>query len=472
MENIAVSSLKRQLKSAQTALEGFPWRLATVLYTLSWGWSLLRPNTLYWDDWAFIYGQPKTYLNKIFGDTGLPPWRALIDQELIAIGYWTIQVLTFLMFFAAGIFVFAIFQKIKIFTVEQTQFITIVFLIIPINHSRIALVLFGYTTSYFLFFLAWLILVRSRTLQTFFCALAIFFWSFMTHSLLFFYLLPIIHFFILQRAYFNRSIRDKTLIAKTISLVSLPFVYYLMRSWLWYPKPEWNGYHSFRVDGATKGLVLLIFGTLIVGSFEYLFKRIRPVAISPKILTAGWVVFAWGLFPYFASGRLIDYISVTAFRSDWGGRNIMLAPIGAALLLSGLADLISINLRKLFRSIIISVFVVINIFFGTQIYLDSLKKNELTTLFVNANRSGLITPESRIIFLDETKIFNTRFSTYRDPELRAKLTIAEVSATSITGKVTCSKTQGELEVKLVTNKSYLDGLFSRNLGLQLEVNEC
>ena len=101
-----------------------------------------------------------------------------------------------------------------------------------------------------------------------------------------------------------------------------------------------------------------------------------------------------------------------------------------------------------------------------------MKKNELTTLFVNANRSGLITPESRIIFLDETKIFNTRFSTYRDPELRAKLTIAEVSATSITGKVTCSKTQGELEVKSITNKSYLDALFSRNLGLQLEVNEC
>ncbi|MFZ9804670.1 MAG: hypothetical protein ACO3DA_08660, partial [Ilumatobacteraceae bacterium] len=32
-------------------LAGFPWVSAIVLYTLSWGWSLLRPNTLYWDDW-------------------------------------------------------------------------------------------------------------------------------------------------------------------------------------------------------------------------------------------------------------------------------------------------------------------------------------------------------------------------------------------------------------------------------------
>ena len=86
MENAVVLSFKSRLKSAQVALEGFPWKLATILYTLSWGWSLLRPNTLYWDDWTYIYGRPKSYLNEIFVKTGLPPWRALIDQELIAFG--------------------------------------------------------------------------------------------------------------------------------------------------------------------------------------------------------------------------------------------------------------------------------------------------------------------------------------------------------------------------------------------------
>lgn len=104
-----------RLKPAKDILKGFPWRLATILYTLSWGWSLLRPNTLYWDDWAFIYGQPKTYLNQIFVDTGLPPWRAIIDQELIAIGYWTIPLLTFLMFFASGICIFLIIKKSDFF---------------------------------------------------------------------------------------------------------------------------------------------------------------------------------------------------------------------------------------------------------------------------------------------------------------------------------------------------------------------
>ena len=35
---------------SERMLAGFPWVSAIVLYTLSWGWSLLRPNTLYWDD--------------------------------------------------------------------------------------------------------------------------------------------------------------------------------------------------------------------------------------------------------------------------------------------------------------------------------------------------------------------------------------------------------------------------------------
>ena len=147
MENNVLFSTKSRLKTARSTLDGFPWRLATVLYTLSWGGSLLRPNTLYWDDWAFIYGQPKSYLNQIFIDTGLPPWRAIIDQELIAIGYWTLPVLTFFMFYGSSICLYLILQKVSAISKNQNEFITLLFLILPINHSRIALVLFGYTTS-------------------------------------------------------------------------------------------------------------------------------------------------------------------------------------------------------------------------------------------------------------------------------------------------------------------------------------
>ena len=138
--------------TSSRGIVGFPWLTALAVYTISWGWSLIRPNTLYWDDWAYIYNQPKTYLNEIFSKTGLAPWRAFIDQELLGVGYWTIRWLTFAMFFMAGVFLFEILKKIPFISLGQNRSIVLLFLIIPLNHARISLTMFGYTTSYFLFF--------------------------------------------------------------------------------------------------------------------------------------------------------------------------------------------------------------------------------------------------------------------------------------------------------------------------------
>jgi len=53
-------------------LDGFPWISAIVLYTLSWGWSLLRPNTFYCDDRALYFGQTPFHARHLFINTGRP----------------------------------------------------------------------------------------------------------------------------------------------------------------------------------------------------------------------------------------------------------------------------------------------------------------------------------------------------------------------------------------------------------------
>jgi hypothetical protein len=472
MKVFEARELNNRLKPAKDALEGFPWRLATILYTLSWVWSLLRPNTLYWDDWAFIYGQPKTYLNQIFVDTGLPPWRAIIDQELIAIGYWTIPLLTFFMFFASGICIFLIFKKIRLISEMQNKFITLLFLLLPINHSRIALVLFGYTSSYFLFFVAWLLLIRSKKFSSFLIALVLFFWSFMTHSFLFFYALPLLHFVIMQYPEWKIDLRSFKLHVRTFCLFSLPFCYYILRSFFWYPKPEWDGYHSITFGGLQKGLTFGATGLLIIGVSIFVFSRFKSAKKSLLTILVGWLIFAWSLLPYFANGRLPDFISVFAFRSDWGGRHIMLTPLGAALMLSGVLGIMPTRLKKTMALTSVAMCLVINVFFGSQFYLDSIKKEELTNLFVKAGSSQKINSESDIYFVDDTKIFNGRFSTYRDPELRNKLIISRVNAKSITGKASCQDAPNAIEFALKTKKSYLAALLSGDLGLYLEINKC
>ena len=464
--------LERHLKPAKDALNSFPWRLATILYTLSWGWSLLRPNTLYWDDWAFIYGQPKSYLNQIFVDTGLPPWRAIIDQELIAIGYWTIPLLTFFMFFGSGICIFLILKTVSLISETQNKLITLLFLLLPINHSRIALVLFGYTTSYFMFFLAWLLLIRSKKFSSFLIALILFFWSFITHSLLFFYALPALHFVVMQYSEWKINPRKLKSLVSALSLFSLPIFYYILRSFFWYPKPEWDGYHSITFGGTKKGIAFGAYGIVAIGLLGFLYGRLKPLNKSLIVIFVGWLIFAWGLLPYFANGRLPNFVSVFAFRSDWGGRHIMLTPFGAALMLGGLLGIMPQHLKKTVIIASLATCLAINVFFGSQFYIDSIKKEKLTELFINAGSTQKIGRDSEIYFLDNTKFFNGRFSTYRDPELRNKLIIAKVGVKSITGKTSCKNTPNAVAVELKTKKSYLAALLSRDLGLYFEINKC
>jgi len=220
------------------------------------------------------------------------------------------------------------------------------------------------------------------------------------------------------------------------------------------------------------GLRFFFIGFVLFGLMAYFAKKITQQKSSSIVLMSGWVIFALGLFPYFASGRFRSWIDVFALRSDWGGRLIMLTPLGAGLILLSLRDLLPANLQKTASRTMIGLCVSVNIFFGTQFYLDSLKKDELVTLLANAAAEDKIDQNSELVFVDETKLFNGRWSTYRDPELINKLFLAKVSAKSITGKVNCSELPQGLELRLKSDKSYLSALSSRDLDLYLEINNC
>jgi len=289
---------------------------------------------------------------------------------------------------------------------------------------------------------------------------------------MFFYLVPIAHFTIKYVKVKKSLLRDYRLIAELLILLAIPVVYFVLRRFFWYPKPEWIGYHSFRASGVITGLQYFLVGLFVSGVIAYLAWKTTRQMRSSIVLITGWALFAFGLFPYFAGGRFRSWLEVFSFRSDWGGRHIMLTPLGAGLILLSFRDLIPVNLQKIASRAVISLCVSVNIFFGTQFYLDSLKKDELVTLLANAASENKIDQNSEIVFIDETKLFNGRWSTYRDPELINKLFLAKVSAKSITGKVTCLELPQGLELRLKSDKSYLSALSSRDPGLYLEINNC
>jgi hypothetical protein len=339
MEKAEVFSVQNRLKSAQAALDGFPWKLATVLYTLSWGWSLLRPNTLYWDDWAYIYNRPKSYLNQIFVDTGLPPWRALIDQELISLGYWTIPVLTFLFFFASGIALYLILKKVIFLNQAQINFTILIFLIAPVNHARIALVMFGYTTSFFLFFVAWAILVRHTKTRSFFLAAILFFWSFMTHSFLFFLVLPIAHYIFLNKRHLNRTQKNLKLIGKTTILLLLPIIYVALRHQFWQSTEQFRDYHRIYNNGILLGLIYFLPFTLLAGLLLIPHKKKRTERTYQ--LALGFFVLGLGVFPYCISNNA-DRTLFLIWKAEWTSRHQLLMPLGLAILIVAMYSFLKI----------------------------------------------------------------------------------------------------------------------------------
>ncbi len=461
-------SVKVPESSSCRSFIGFPWLTAFLAYTFSWGWSLIRPSTLYWDDWAYIYDRPKSYLNEIFLKTGLPPWRALIDQELLGVGYWTIRWLTFIMFFAAGLFLFEILKKISFISLAQSRSIVLLFLIFPLNHARVPLVMFGYTTSYFLFFLAWMLLVKRSSWSLFLSACVCFMWSFMTHSFLIFTLLPILHFAYLHREQLIcKKPSSKTRAQFGLLLGSL-VLYYVARSLYWPPAPEYLWYHTVYPRAVLVSSVYFL--PFIVSSIIIVLRIRSGKKVSSKVLiiAAGFLAFAVAVFPYLSSGNLDSRMTFFFWELDWTSRHQLLMPLGAAAITVAIVSFISEKKSKPILALITAVMISLNLFWGIGTYVDSLKKVELKNLlFVELSSDG----SQSFVFVDETQRFNFRESAYRLYEFAGLLHNAGKVPVPVV-EYECGEETNQTKVIISSDKGLLEAFFSRNLGLHLEIGPC
>jgi hypothetical protein len=282
-------------------------------------------------------------------------------------------------------------------------------------------------------------------------------------------MVPIAHFLLIHVSAIRATRWRFFVKPNNIALFAIPFLYYIMRKFFWYRTEKYETYHQVTIDGAIRGIVFFSIGIALLLSIFLVCKIMQVKKVSNFIPLIGWALFAWGLFPYFVNQSLIDMISVFAFRSDWGSRHLLLTPLGAGLLVSGLALLLTKTLRTIFVNSLLLIFVCCNMFFGSQYFLDSNKKEQLIELFQNTDQQI----ENRdIIFVDETKRFNGRYSSYRNSELIGLTEISGRRVNSISGKTDCEQTPGGIQLTLRSNESYLSALLSRDLNLYFDSQEC
>ena len=329
--------------------------------------------------------------------------------------------------------------------------------------------MFGYTTSFFLFFVAWAILLGHKRATGYLLAVVLFFWSFMTHSFLFFYLLPVLHFASMNTKTLKIQNWNKTFLVKLVSLATLPFTYYILRSAYWPPTETYETYHQLTFDGFRRGLIFLVAGSAIAFAISQISWSRSKQTMARALAIVAWGVFAWGLFPYFVNQSLVNTRSVFAFRADYGTRHLLLTPLGIGLIVISIVIMIPVSSQKKLVGSILTLFTVVNVLIGTQYLLDSYKKDQLTELF---RQTEIVNSSSDLIFVDDTKLFNGRFSTYRNTELIGLVSLADKSVKSISGKSTCDDIEVGYEIRLKSEKSFNSALLSRNLGLYFEIKEC
>ena len=450
-------------------LAGFPWVSAIVLYTLSWGWSLLRPNTLYWDDWEGYFNKPLGDAFKTVTKMGRAPWAGFFEYLLLNLGTWAVTFSTFLTFFGISLIIYEILQCQTALKVIHVKVIVLSFLLLPVMQARVAVSIFDYTTSYFLFYLGWFVLVRYKSTKSFVLACVILFLSFKTHSFLFFVLLPFLHFGWLNRARLL-DLKKLSLVHFQFSVIAvLPLLYVISRSVFWPPSQSWQDYQQPTWAGVLTGLWPVLIG--LVGLSIIGVRRLKKLRtpLGLVLLVVGFSITALALFPYFAGELYVGYagrpayITVFEFRADWRSRHQLLMPLGLALSVVGLNELLKWRGKNIVVSTVLVISVALNMFWGSQYFLQSHKQEQLVELFKTTKAEVEIASVE-----DQTLRFNGRESTFRSYEWNGFMTLAGIP----TDRPGCEALPSGSALTLKSDTSYLQALVTRDLGLYFEIKPC
>ena len=445
----------------------FPSGLAILIYTVSYGQSLLLGNTYFWDDWqnritkaAFA---TKAQLS------GFPPTRAYIEFDVLGNSAVAFRFLTFCCYFAAALCVHRILSRDLQLSRVQINVITLVFLVAPINSTRVAMIIMHYSFSFALFFGAWALVVsRHRTIQL--IAIPFFWLSFGTPSLLPFFLLPFAHWIWINRDQLS-NLRTKLLM---VLLVANPISYWIVRALTF--GSGVREYYVPRPLGVIRGglLVVLASGILAYGLVRRkwtLGSRGRPLLAS-----LGFLAIALGASTYMAGGHLVDIsdwlISFIPNFSDWDSRHQLLLGLG----LAGSVCAVLVNpsepelTKNRLNSIIavLSICCVLNFTFGQEYYLDSLKQEQVIAAFKEM-------PELRTvgsIMIDDQAIrFNARGRIVRSFEWQEMINISLERGEPIIVEplryVDCTEFNPSEIVQISALNGRLESLVTRKLGIRV-----
>jgi hypothetical protein len=398
---------------------------------------MLFNNGIYWDDWV-LYNQTKSDLVYTFTSAGNPSVGYLHYFIFSLPGViFIVRALSFLLFFAAALFIRNILNSIKEISGLDRLFILILLLILPFNLGRVNVINFLYTICYFTFFFAlWIFkeYLQKRVLAFRVISLFVFYISFLTNSLLVFYLIvPILIYYFSNVNY--KSIRNILLIAaRYIDFLLLPFLYFCIQKATTHPSGPYEFYNQIYLinifhapletikafsstfqDIITEAIFInkkaLIIFLIFLFTLYYIIKKLDKNLIEGT-KNKNWVIFFFlgmfffflSVFPYLAVGRSGDY-----YGQEWRSRDQLLMSVGVSFMLLYGLKLITAEFnmnRNLFNFLVASIiasFVLYDCYFYLNLQRDWYKQQS----FIESLKDNpTIKNNSTFLIVDNTEIYN------------------------------------------------------------------
>jgi len=401
----------------------FPWKIALGLYILSFGPQFLSARNLYWDDWYLLDPVTAKIADNHYSGSGRAPWSSFFESTVLNSSPFLFRVFTFIAFWAATFFLFKILLKLEVLTRNQVNIVCLIFMLLPVNSARIALITNAYSLSYLLFFLGWYLIAlqKSRVFQVF--GLTCFFLSYTSIGLIPFTILPLIYMLIINK---QSSLRFTFRFWIDVSLLAaVPILYLVSRHVFWPPIDGYKEMYTPQTLGLIRGILFVVICSIpgIYGIF--IAKRCRST-ISQYLVSAGLFSISVGAFPYMVGGHLVDIsdwlIGFIPNFSDWNSRHQLLLPLGFALIIGGSLKIeangpLRWNTSPVLTTII-AICVILNVTFAQEYFLDGKKQDSIMAAM--ANNEDLKNASS-ILIDDQAVRFNARGRLIRSYEWEAML---------------------------------------------------